>query len=380
MMGRICRTSVDDSGMEIAGMAFNRKKPYNDLPTLPPKTDVETKPVLKKTASAARALAELKGLGGIIPNQSMLVNSLILQEAKASSEIENIVTTNDALFQAMASGSSSSDPATKEVLRYREALWMGFSRIRESGGFDLDLLIDLVQVIKEYSSGIRNKPGTFIGDSARRTVTYTPPDGEKRIRRMLQNLTAFINLNDDIDPLIKLALTHYQFEAIHPFFDGNGRTGRLLNSLFLVHHGLLEQPVLYLSKRIIETKTVYYRLLRNVTEKNDWEPWILYMLDAVEEMAVFTRKRVIRIRMLLDETIAEAKDKLPPRVYSKELIEVIFMQPYTKGKFVVDAGIAQRQTAAEYLKELEAAGILEMHRVGRENLYLNRSLYDLLSE
>jgi Fic family protein len=366
--------------MEIAGMAFNRKKPYNNLPPLPPKIDVETKPVLKKTASAARALAELKGLGGIIPNQSMLVNSLILQEAKASSEIENIVTTNDALFQAMAAGSSSSDPAIKEVLRYREALWMGFNRLEENGGFDPDLLIDLVQAIKQDSRGIRNKPGTFIGNSARRTVTYTPPDGEVRIRIMLQSLTEYMNLTDDTDPLIKLALSHYQFEAIHPFFDGNGRTGRLLNSLFLVHHGLLELPVLYLSKKVIETKTVYYRLLRNVTEKKDWEPWILYMLDAVETTASFTRKRIVRIRKLLDETIAQAKDKLPSRVYSKELIEVIFRQPYTKGKFVVDSGIAQRQTAAEYLNELETAGFLEKHKVGRENLYLNRSLFDLLSK
>ena len=257
---------------------------------------------------------------------------------------------------------------------------MGFNRLEENGGFDPDLLIDLVQAIKQDSRGIRNKPGTFIGNSARRTVTYTPPDGEVRIRIMLQSLTEYMNLTDDTDPLIKLALSHYQFEAIHPFFDGNGRTGRLLNSLFLVRHGLLELPVLYLSKKVIETKTVYYRLLRNVTEKKDWEPWILYMLDAVETTASFTRKRILRIRKLLDETIAQAKDKLPSRVYSKELIEVIFRQPYTKGKFVVDSGIAQRQTAAEYLNELETAGFLEKHKVGRENLYLNRSLFDLLSE
>lgn len=360
-------------------MAFNKRKPYNDLPSLPPNKDIETKAVLRKTASAARALAELKGLGGIIPNQSMLVNSLVLQEAKASSEIENIVTTNDALFKAMAAGSTPSDPATKEVLRYREALWEGFNRIQEKDRFDLDLLVKLVQVIKKDSRGIRNKPGTFIGNPVRKTVTYTPPDGETLIRGMLQDLTEYMNLRDDVDPLIKLALSHYQFEAIHPFSDGNGRTGRLLNILFLVHHGLLELPVLYLSKGVIETKSVYYSLLREVTEKSAWESWVLYMLDAVEKTAEFTRRRILAIRALLVETLEMGKAKLPTRVYSKELIELIFMQPYTKGQFIIDAGIAQRQTAAEYLKELEAAGILEKHKVGRENLYLNRRLYDLLS-
>ncbi len=335
-------------------MVFESRKPYNDLPSLPPRMDVETKAVLRKTANAARALAELKGLGGIIPNQSMLINSLVLQEAKASSEIENIVTTNDALFMAMATGSSLMDPATKEVLKYREALWEGFNRIQENPIFDINLLVNLVQVIKQDNKGIRTKSGTYIGNPVAKKVTYTPPDGEAVIRRMLQNLVDYMNSKDDVDPLIKLALSHYQFEAIHPFFDGNGRTGRLLNILFLVYHGLLDLPVLYLSKLLIETKPTYYRLLRGVTENGEWESWILYILDAVKETAEFTRHRILAIRTLLDETIEKAKRELPPRVYSKELIELIFTQPYIKGQFVVDAGIAQRKTAADYLRALGA--------------------------
>lgn len=190
----------------------------------------------------------------------------------------------------------------------------------------------------------------------------------------------FGNGEDDLDPLIKLALVHYQFEAIHPFSDGNGRTGRIINILFLVLHGLLDLPVLYLSKAIIERKNDYYRLLRQVTEKQAWEPWVLYMLQAVEETAVFTRERILAIRELMNETMKRAHDDLPSRVYSKELIELLFQQPYTKGQFLVDAGIAERKTAAEYLKELEKIGVLKARKIGRETLYLNGKLYSLLSQ
>lgn len=250
-----------------SSMSFDRTEPYNDLPPLPPKADIETRAVLRKTVSTARILAELKGVGGLIPNQSMLVSILTVQEAKASSEIENIVTTNDALFKAIAAGSGEPDLATKEVLRYSESLWDGYQRIKAGQQFSVEFFIHLVQVIKQDTNSIRNKPGVYIGTRTPRRVTYTPPAGETLIRSMLTQLVAFMQVEDDLDPLIKLALTHYQFEAIHPFFDGNGRTGRLLNILFLIQTDLLDLPVLYLSKRLIDTKAAYHSHLREVTEQ-----------------------------------------------------------------------------------------------------------------
>jgi len=361
-------------------MSFDPQKPYNDLPLLPPKQDIETKNILKKTITAGRALAELKGLGDTIPNQSMLVNSVVLQEAKASSEIENIITTDDALFKAFTAKTSSVDPSTKEVLRYREALWEGYNELKKRPILATNLFVKLVQRIKENQAAIRRTPGTTISNAATGEIIYTPPEGEAVIRDKLKNLEDYIHGEDDIDPLIKLALIHYQFETIHPFSDGNGRTGRIINILYLVFQGLLDLPVLYLSKFVIDRKNEYYRLLRQVTEKREWEPWILYMLDAVEETAAFTRKRILDIRDLMTETMEVAKETLPGRVYSKELIELIFSQPYTKGQFLVDAGIAKRQTAAEYLKELEKIGVLKAQKIGRETLYLNGKLYDLLSK
>jgi cell filamentation protein, protein adenylyltransferase len=361
-------------------MRFDPQKPYNDLPLLPPKQDIETRSILRKTITTGRALAELKGLGETIPNQSMLINSVILQEAKASSEIENIITTDDALFRAFTTKTSSVDPSTKEVLRYREALWEGYKELKKRPILATNLFIKLVQRIKENQAGIRQTPGTTISNADTGEIIYTPPEGEAVIRDKLKNLEDYIHGEDDIDPLIKLALIHYQFESIHPFSDGNGRTGRILNILYLVFQGLLDLPVLYLSKFVIEKKNKYYRLLRKVTEKCEWEPWILYMLDAVEKTATFTRKRILNIRDLMAETMEVAKDSLPGRVYSKELVELIFRQPYTKGQFLVDAGIAKRQTAAEYLKELEKIGVLKAKKIGRETLYLNGKLYDLLSK
>jgi Fic family protein len=360
-------------------MTFDPKIPYNDLPPLPPKADVETKTILKQTIAARSALAELKGFGTTIPNQALLVDSLVLQEAKASSEIENIITTSDALFRAFTAKTTQIDPAIKEVLSYREALWNGYNALKERPILSTNFFVDLVQTIKEHTGGVRRIPGTAIANAATGAVLYTPPEGETIIRDHLKHLEEFIHARDDIDPLVKLALVHYQFEAIHPFPDGNGRTGRIINILFLIQQGLLDLPVLYLSKSIIEHKNNYYRLLRQVTEKDSWEPWILFMLKAVEETAVFTRERILAIRTLMNETIQMAKEKLPARVYSKELIETIFRQPYTKGQFLVEAGIAQRKTAAEYLKELEKIGILKSTKIGKETLYLNTGLYDLLS-
>jgi Fic family protein len=360
-------------------MKFDPNKPFNDLPPLPSNEDVETKPVLKKAITANRALAELKGLGGTIPNQALLVNSLILQEAKASSEIENIITTNDALFKAFTAKTSRVDPATKEVLRYREALWEGYNALKKRPILSTNLFTGIVRTIKENQAGIRNTPGTTIANGTTGKVIYTPPEGETIIRDKLKNLEDFIHAEDEMDPLIKLALIHYQFEAIHPFSDGNGRTGRIINILFLILHGLLELPVLYLSKAIIERKNDYYRLLRQVTENGQWEPWILYMLASIEETATFTRERIIAIRDLMLETMARARRELPRRVYSKELIELLFQQPYCKISFLVDAGIASRNIASSYLGELVKINILIKETIGRETLYLNHKLYELLS-
>jgi Fic family protein len=359
-------------------MSFDPLKPYNSLPLLPPSKKIETIPVLKKALSAARSLAELKGIGETIPNQAILLTSITLQEARASSEIENIVTTNDALFQAYAS-EGQTDPMTKEVLCYREAVWEGYNALRKRPFLTTEMYIRIVQTIRENKGGIRNVPGTKIANPSTGKIVYTPPEGESIIRDKLSNLQEYIHAEDGIDPLVKMAVIHYQFEAIHPFTDGNGRTGRILNILYLVYKGLLELPVLYLSRYIIENRTDYYRTLRGVTEKGAWEPWILYMLRAVEETARQTSKMILDIRSLLEETLSYSKENLPARVYSKELIELLFRQPYTKAKFLVDEGIAERKTAASYLKAFEKIGILESQKVGKENLYLNKKLYKLLS-
>ena len=361
-------------------MAFSPNKPFNTLPPLPPRADIETRAVLRKAISAGRALAELKGLGETIPNQSVLVNSIVMQEAKASSEIENIITTHDALFRAFSAKTGQIDPATKEVLRYREALWDGFKGLRDRPFLTTNLFIRIVQTIRANQAGIRNTPGTQIVNAATGEVVFTPPEGEDIIRKKLKNLEEYIHAEDAVDPLIKLALIHYQFETIHPFTDGNGRTGRIVNILYLCWEGLLDLPVLYLSKHIIETKSDDYRLLCEVTEHEAWESWILYMLDAIEKTALYTSEKILGIRDLMSETLRFCKGHLPSRVYSKDLIELLFQQPYAKGQFLVDAGIAKRQAAADYLKKLDEIGVVRLQKVGKENLYLNTKLYELLSK
>lgn len=358
---------------------FNREIPYNNLPLLPPKIELETKEILKAAISANKALAELKGVAKTIPNQSILISTLPLQEARSSSEIENVITTNDKLYEAMASSANNFDPQTKEVLRYREALWEGYKELQTRKLLTTNLYIRIYQKIKETNAGIRVTPGTKISNSEGEVV-YTPPEGEEVIRNKLRNLAEFIHADNELDDLIKLALIHYQFEAIHPFNDGNGRVGRIINVLYLILKGQLDLPILYLSKYIIENKNEYYKRLRNVTEKNEWQPWVLYILDAIKETAEFTSAKIVQIKNLVDRTTEEAKKKLPSRVYSKELVKLIFEEPYSKTEFVVNAGIAKRQTAAEYLKELEKVGLLKSKKVGREVLYLNHNLQKILAD
>jgi Fic family protein len=360
-------------------MTFNPQKPYNDLPPLPPKIEFETKAVLKKAIRASRALAELKGRGDTIPNQTILINSLVLQEAKDSSEVENVITTNDRLFRAFSAQKGPQDSATKEVLHYRQALWEGYKDLKQKRVLATRQFLKVVQTIKENKEGIRKYPGTKLTVDGTNKIIFTPPAGEAIIKHKLKDLEKFIRAKDGIDSLVKLALVHYQFEAIHPFPDGNGRTGRILNILFLVYKELLDYPVLYLSKYIIRNKAKYYQLLQGVTEKKEWEPWILYMLDGVEQSAIFTRDKIVQIKVLMDETLEFAKKRLPDKVYSKELIELLFQQLYTKVKFLVEADIARRQTASVYLKELEKIGTLKSQKIGREILYLNVKLFKLLA-
>ena len=360
-------------------MKFDPNIPYNDLPLLPPEYNLDSPAILKKVISAGRALAELKGLGNTIPNQNILINSITLQEARASSEIENIVTTNDALFKAFTAQTKQIDPATKEVLRYREALWDGFTNLSTNNLLTTNTFIHLVQTIKQNDAGIRKTTGTHLSNDKTGEIIYTPPEGENIIRDKLKNLENFIHADDDIDPLIKLAIIHYQFEAIHPFSDGNGRTGRIINILYLLQQKLLDLPVLYLSKYIIYHKSDYYRLLRAVTAEQEWIPWIIFMLDAVEQTAMFSRQRILDIRNLMEQTIEKARAELPGYMYSKELIEILFHQPYCKAQVLVEANLAERKTAATYLKELERIGVLRSHPIGREKLYLNTKLYELFT-
>lgn len=356
-------------------MSFDRTQPHNDLPLLPPAVDLESKAVLKQAIKANRVLANLRGLAAQIPNQGVLISSIVLQEARLSSEIENIVTTNDELYRADADPDGKADPHTKEVLRYREALYHGFRTMKDRP-LTTNLFIEIVQLIKQTELSIRAIPGTALKNEAGEVV-YTPPVGEAVIRDKLSNLELFIHAADDLDPLVKMAVMHYQFEAIHPFPDGNGRTGRILNLLYLVDKGLLDIPVLFLSRYIIANRPAYYEGLRRVTEAQDWENWILFMLKGIETTAQQTFDQVLRIRVLM-ENVRERVQAEIPTIYSKDLIEVIFQHPYTKIQFLVDAGIAKRQTASGYLQSLAGLGILREQKHGREKYYINDALFNEL--
>lgn len=360
-------------------MTFDPNRPFNDLPLLPPKTELETKRVLKATIGARTALAELKGAGGLIPNQRVLVDAIALQEAKSSSEIENIVTTNDELYRAFADEGRNADPQTKEVLGYHAALWSGYQGIR-SGEWQLTTRFfeHLVATIRGIDTGVRRVPGTKLGTPAGKVI-YTPPEGETRLRDLLANLEKFIYAEDDLDPLVKLAVMHYQFEAIHPFTDGNGRTGRILNILFLIERQLLDVPVLYLSRFILQEKRAYYEGLRGITEQGAWEPWLLYMLRGIETTAQTTRERIEAIRRLLDEWIDRARREIP-KVYSKDLLEAVFRLPYSKVQFLEELDIGSRNTAAKYLRALVDLGLLTPIRRGRDIYYLNEPLQRVLTE
>ncbi|MBI5346096.1 MAG: Fic family protein [Chlamydiae bacterium] len=351
-------------------------KPFNELPLLPPKCDLETPQILKKAIIANKEIAELKGIANLIPNQAILLQIIGLQEAKLSSEIENIVITNDELYRAFGENNVNTDPNTKEVLRYKDALWHGYNSIKKGRLLNVSLFEEIVDIITNRKVGIRKLPGTKLVNSFGEVV-YFPPEGEAVIREKLDNLEKFIYLENDLDPLIKSAIIHYQFEAIHPFYDGNGRSGRIINILYLIEKKLLDLPILYLSRYIIDNKHNYYLKLRAIAEKNAWEDWILYILEAIIQTANLTKEKILSIQKIMNETAANVKEKLP-KLFSKELIEIIFYYPYCKIKFLEEAKIAHRQTASLYLKELEKIGILEGIKKGREIYYINRAFLKIL--
>ncbi|MEL7187449.1 MAG: Fic family protein [Pseudomonadota bacterium] len=357
---------------------FNPELPFNDLPELPPPAAViETTEILKRCINARVSLAELKQAAELIPNSAVLVNALPLLEARASSEIENIVTTTDKLFEYADIAEDKADAATKEALRYRSALYEG-TKMVQRGMLTTDMAIQICSTVKGMELDIRAEPGTTLKSRITGKVIYTPPVGQRELIRLLDNWADFMQRHTEIDPLVRLAIQHYQFEAIHPFADGNGRTGRILNSLFLVEHGLLDSPILYLSRYIIQHKAAYYRLLLKVTEEQDWRSWILFVLDGVEETCNWTTDKIKSIRELMQHT-AEYVQMCLPKVYSWELVELLFKQPYCRIGNLVEADIAKRQTASVYLKQLCQIGVLREIKSGRENLFVHPKYIELLT-
>ncbi len=352
-------------------------KPYNGLPPLPPKAEMETKAVLKQCITARAAIAALKQSAELIPNQAILINTLPLLEARASSEIENIVTTTDRLFQHLRNDEHA-DPATKEALRYRAALFQGYQELARHP-LNTRVAETICTQIKGFEMVVRHTAGTALMNDKTGETIYTPPEGEKLLRDMLANWEQFMHNATDLDPLIRMAIGHYQFEAIHPFNDGNGRTGRVLNSLFLIQENLLTLPILYLSRYIIQNKQNYYQLLHNVTAKGEWEAWVLYILQGVEETANWTTAKIAAIKALFEDTCAHVA-KNANKIYTYELVSLIFELPYSRISSLTDAGIAKRQTASVYLKQLAEIDVLQEISVGKEKLFVHTKLLQLLTQ
>lgn len=358
-------------------MRLDVTTPYNSLPNLPPKHELETKRILKQCIEARAALAELHKAAEMLPNQEVLINTLPLLEAQASSEIENIVTTTDKLFQyANQMSLSQADPATKEALSYRAALKDGFEKIQKRPSNTV-LAEQICSILRGIDMKVRKVPGTKLLNQSTGKIIYTPPEGEALLRDKLGNWEQFLHTENNIDPLIRMAVGHYQFEAIHPFIDGNGRTGRILNILYLIEQNLLTIPVLYLSRYIILNKNDYYKHLLNVTLYDKWESWIIYMLKAIESTSKWTSLKINVIINLMEETRKHVQYKLP-KIYSRELVDLLFIQPYCRIYNVVDAGIAKRQTASEYLKKLASENVLREQEFGREKIFINPRFMNIL--
>lgn len=339
----------------------------------------DTSAILKKLASSSRYLAELKGIAASIPNQGILINTLGLQEAKDSSEIENIVTTHDELFRDDADPEAFSNPAAKEVLRYRQALRVGHELVKQTGLLTTNNIIQIQRELERNNAGLRRLPGTALKDGVGRTV-YMPPQNPQEIVALMGDLERFMNDPDALalDPLVKMALIHHQFESIHPFYDGNGRTGRIVNVLYLVKEGLLDIPVLYLSQHIVRTKSQYYQLLQAVRDEDAWEDWVLYLLEAVEQ----TAKRALKTVQAIKVALMQYKQQIRTghKFYSQDLINHLFIHPYTKIDFMQEALGVSRLTAKKYLDALVEDGLLQKHKVGRSNYYVNQALNQILME
>lgn len=353
------------------------------LPTLPLENleQWETRTVLKKAAEAHRYLAELKGVAATIPNEEILINTLTLQEARHSSEIENIITTQDDLYRAMVADEASVSPETKEVQNYATALRAGFRRVRQSQLIRLKDILLIQETLEKNRAGLRKLPGTALKNMATGEVVYEPPQSARDIEELMSNLVDYINDDDicDADPLVKMAIVHHQFESIHPFYDGNGRTGRIINMLYLVAKNLLDLPVLYLSRYLIQTKADYYRELQAVRESGDWEPWLLYILEGVSQTAQQTIALIDQIRELMQRTKHRMRDECP-KIYRQELLNNLFNHPYTKIEFVMEDLAVTRVTATKYLDELVNTGLLDKIKVGRSNFYINSPLMALFLE
>jgi Fic family protein len=356
---------------------FAPSRPYNSLPLLPPSGEIETKAVLKACIEARAAIAALKQCGGLIPNQGMLINTIPVLEAQASSAIENIVTTADRLFQFANTSDTNVDAATKEALRYGKALYSGFKSLA-ARPLTKQTAIEVCSTIKGVEMEIRRVPGTALIEANSGRLIYTPPEGESILKEKLDNWEKFIHEATEYDPLVRLALMHYQFEAIHPFTDGNGRTGRVLNILLLVDLGLLDIPVLYLSRYIIQHKQEYYQYLAQIPTHGNWEQWILFMLDAIVETARWTTAKIQSIRQLMEITTEYVRIN-KPKIYNRDLLDLIFIQPYCRIANVVDANIVKRQTAATHLRELCDIGVLKEAKVGREKLFIHPRFLQLLT-
>jgi Fic family protein len=355
-------------------------KPTYTVPTLPPPVDLETVKVLKALNLASRALADLKGQARTIPNQGILIDTLALQEAKASSEVENIVTTQDELFQADLFPDDPQSPAAKEVARYRDALRLGLSRLLETDGLiPNSTLIDMFRLLKDRDDGFRVTPGTALKNERNGDIVFVPPQDANEIVTLMTALERFVNDDamSDLDPLIKMALIHHQFESIHPFPDGNGRIGRILNVLYLTRTGLLDIPILYLSRHITRNKGDYYRLLQAVRDDGAWEEWVIFMLEGVAETAKTTLRLVSGIGELMQEAKHRMREELP-KLYSQELLNNLFRHPYTRIEYVQGDLKITRQTAARYLDSLAEQGFVDKHRAGKNNYFINTRLVRLL--
>ena len=355
------------------------KTPFSP-PKLPLPIDLETKAVLKKLSTARSALAELKGVAGIVPNEEILINTLSLQEAKDSSAIENIVTTQDDLFRSDVTANQFASLAAKEVYNYARALREGFYTVKKTGLITCNDIITIQETLEENRAGFRRLPGTELKNEQTGETVFIPPQNYDDIAIYMSNLEKFINDDSlsDIDPLLKMAIIHHQFETIHPFYDGNGRTGRIVNILYLVRQGLLSTPVLYLSRFINQNKMNYYRLLQEVRTKSRWEAWILYMPDGVEQTSRQTTILVHAIKRLMQEHKIRIRKELP-RIYSQDLLNSIFCHPYSKISFVERDLRVTRLTATRYLDALTRISIMHKIKIGRDSYYLNQGLVNLLT-